>query len=1535
MKRSGLADILPLTPLQEGMYFHAAYDEKTPDVYNTQLVLELDGPLDAPALRDAVHALLRRHPNLRAMFLHEGLDQPMQVVPHEAEVPWHETDLSGLPEEQQDKEYESRLNEDRARRFDLGRAPLLRCTLLRLAARRHRLVVTNHHILLDGWSLPLLVEELFRLYANGDDTVQARPVPYKTYLAWIVAQEREPALSRWGREMAGVESATLLVRDGHGHGRPATLPRTLGFQLSPETTGALEAQARRHGLTLNTLVQCAWGLLLGRLAGRDDVVFGTTVSGRPPQIDGIESMIGFFINTIPVRVRAARGDALLDVCRRLQDSQAELRELHHVGLADIQRITGVGDLFDTLLVFENYPFDESSLPRAGALRVVRAESHDATHYPLTFAALPGRSLGFRVDYRPDLLDEGRVRQITERLERVLVALAADLRAPVGRLDILDPPERARLLELGRGAAPRTPRATAQGPGLAGLFEAQAARTPDAVAVVSGTGTVTYAELNVRANRLAHRLIASGVRRESPVALLLERSIDAVVAALAVVKAGGAYVPIHDSFPADRVAWVLDITGATVFVTDRANRDRVPRNEVDVVLADDTAGPGERHDDPRLVTHPRQSAYVMFTSGSTGVPKGVAVTHADVSALAFDARWSGGSHRRVLMHSPYAFDASTYEMWAPLLSGGRVVLGPAGGIDAQALRQTVAEHGVTAVFLTTALFNVLAEEHPDAFRGMREVLTGGEAASPMAMRRVLSHCPGLALGHVYGPTETTTFVTHWPMRDVDEVADVPPIGRPLDGTRALVLDAGLGLVPPGVVGELHIAGAGLARGYWGRGGLTAERFVACPHGAPGKRMYRTGDLVRWNEDGALEYCGRVDGQVKVRGFRIEPGEVEAALCRHPSVARATVVVREDQPGSRRLVAYVVPAPGHRMDGAELRRFAAGLLPEFMVPAAVVELAELPLTGNGKVDRAALPAPAWDHGEAGPARAPRTVREDVLHGLFSEVLGVPSVGADDSFFDLGGDSIMSIQLVGRARRAGLNLTPRQVFELKTVERLAAAARDIDDVAPEDADDVAWGEVPETPVVAWLRERGGPVEGFHQSMLVQVPAGIDDGSLVAALQHLLDGHDALRLRLHRTVGEWRLEIPPKGSVRADACFRRADLADAEKATFALHADAARARLAPQDGILMQAVRFDTDPTRPSRLLLLLHHLAVDGVSWRILLPDLARAAQAIADGRSPEPVEQGTSFRRWAHLLRKQAQAPARTAELPVWRRILTGADPSLTDLAPDPARDTAHTVHRITRELPARITEQLLTTVPAAVRGGPDDVLLTGLALAVAEWRRERGRGEGTAVLVDVENHGREELGTGADLSRTVGWFTSVHPVRLDTKIADRRTSPSLLPALKRVKEQLRALPDHGIGYGLLRYLNPRTGPDLADLATPQIGFNYLGRFETSAAADWSPAGQDTPLGGGSDDTMPVAHPLEVAALTRTDPEGPRLLISLAWPEALLTKSAVDDLADALVAALTELALSVGDHHTGGYTPSDLPLVPLSQADIDELETDWGI
>ncbi|MFE4261097.1 amino acid adenylation domain-containing protein [Streptomyces sp. NPDC056883] len=1518
MKRSGLADILPLTSLQEGMYFHSSYDTDAPDLYNTQLVLDLQGPLDAPALRAGVEALLRRHPNLRAMFWHEGLDRTMQVIPHEVELPWRETDLGGRSESEQDRAFEDLLTRDRARRFDLGDAPLLRCTLVRLGAERHRLVLTNHHILLDGWSLPVLLDELFRLYEGG---ALPRAVPYKNYLAWLAGREREPALAAWREALAGFEAPTLLVPGEHE--RATVMPHTVELELSEELSSELEATARRNGLTLNTLIQSAWGLLLGSLAGSDDVVFGTTVSGRPPEIDGVESMVGLFINTVPVRFPYRRTDSLLDACRALQGRQALLMEHQHIGLADIQRQVGAGDLFDTLLVFENYPFEPDALPAAGGLRVTRAKSYDATHYPLTVAAMPGPRLRFRLDHRPDLLDRETVTAIAARLERLLVTMTENPLTPVGEIGALTPlPSPAtETQQPGNGASTALPERD-----LTALFEAQARRTPTAVALVSGEVQLMYTELNVLANRLARRLVAQGVGPESCVLLLADRSPDLVVAILAILKAGGAYVPLHADSPSSRWQSAAAETGARVVLVDRAGRGRECGPGIHEIVIGDAAHEGP-YADLGLPCTPDRLAYVMYTSGSTGEPKGVAATHRDVVSLAYDRAWDATGPARTLVYAPHAFDASTAELWVPLLFGGRLVVAPAGDLDIDALARVVTEERVERLWLTAGLFDLAAQQQPQLFAGVREVWTGGDVVPAEAVRRVLDHCPGTAVVNGYGPTETTTFATHHRMTAGAAPAASVPIGRPLDNHQVHVLDERLRPVPHGTVGELHVAGAGLARGYLGRSAATSERFVANPFGAPGSRMYRTGDLVRWGTAGALEFVGRADDQVKIRGFRIEPGEVGAVLGRHPAVARAAVVVREDRPGDKRLTAYVVPAEGTAVDAGELRRHTADALPAYMVPVAFVLLDELPLTRNGKVDRAALPRPAIEHAPVG--RLHRTPREEALCALFTDVLGVPGVGVGDSFFDLGGDSIMSIQLVGRARKAGLVLSPRQVFELKTVEALAAAARSVD-AAPDAVADEPVGELKPTPVMEWLRGLGGPIDGFHQSMTVQVPAGLDEELLRDALQVLLDRHDALRTILRRTPGRWTLEIPPKGAVRAADCLHRVDLAAEGDSWPGRHAEAARARLAPEDGRILQAVWFDAGPERPGRLLLVIHHLAVDGVSWRILLPDLAAAAQALAAGRQPEPADGATSVRRWSQLLHAQAQAPTREAELPVWRRVLAAPEPLLTDRPLDPARDLARTVRYVRRELPADLTESLLTKVPAAVNGGVDDVLLTGLALATADWRRRRGAGDDTAVLVDVEGHGREELGEGVDLSRTVGWFTSMHPVRVDPKVANWRTSPSLIEGLKRVKEQRRALPDHGIGYGLLRYLNPRSAQELETQAAPQIGFNYLGRFSAPTAGDWAPAPAEDLLGSGSDEDMPVAHALEVAMLTRDEADGPRLDISLMWPEALLAEGAVHDLADTLVATLRALPGRIDTYRAGGHTPSDLPLVSLSQEDIDDLD-----
>ncbi|WP_067488574.1 non-ribosomal peptide synthetase [Actinomadura hibisca] len=1030
-KQSQLEDVLPLSPLQQGLFFHALYDDAGQDVYTAQLVFDLDGPLDAAALRAAAATLLRRHANLRSGFRQRKEGTPVQVVHRQVRLPWTETDLSALPEAERAAEAAAIADRERATPFDMAKPPLLRFVLIKLGDDRHRMVFTNHHILLDGWSTPILQTELFALYlTRGDDTGMPRVTPYKNYLAWVARQDRAAAEDAWRHALDGVDEPTFIApAPSSSTGEPGRVRLVLDEDL----TAALNARARAHGVTLNTVLQLAWGTLLGRLTGRTDVVFGAAVSGRPPELPGVEQMIGLFINTLPVRVRARPADTVAQALARLQGEQADLMVHHHLGLTDIQRLTGVGTLFDTMTVLENYPFDpDAAAADLGGLTIRPHDGYDATHYPLALAAVPGKGLSLRLDHRTDVYSADDAERLVGRLVRVLEHIAYHPDLPLARVDVLDDAERALVLDTWQG--PVTGRAGRPPATITERFAAHVAATPDAVAIRADGASITYAELDARADRLAHFLAARGVGPETRVATLLDRSADVVVATLAIVKAGGVYAPIHLSYPPDRVEWAVNEVKAPVLLVDPTTAAQVEglNTAADVIVLDgDVEAPADAPSGPPPVTvHPDQVAYVLFTSGSTGLPKGVMVRHRDVVDLADDAAMRNGAHDRVLMHSPHAFDASTYEIWMPLLHGGTLVVAPPGRLDAAGLERVVTAEDVTGLFITTTLFNLVAEERPQAFAHLKEVLTGGEAGSVAAMRKVLAACPDTGVGNVYGPTECTTYTTILGMRaPLADGETQPVLGSPIDDMRVYLLDENLRAVPPGVTGEAYIAGAGMGRGYLDRPVLTAERFVADPFGKPGDRMYRTGDLLRWRHDGTLEYVDRADFQVKIRGFRIELGEIEAALADHPAVANAAVIVREDSPGVKRLAAYVVPAADY--DAAALRRHLAGRLPEYMVPAAFVRLDTLPTGPTGKLDRRALPAPDFE--EAALGRAPATAEEELLCGLFAQVLGLERVGADVSFFDLGGDSITALKLVTQARQHGVEFTPRDVFTRQTVEGL----------------------------------------------------------------------------------------------------------------------------------------------------------------------------------------------------------------------------------------------------------------------------------------------------------------------------------------------------------------------------------------------------------------------------------------------------------------------------------------------------------------------
>ncbi|MDO3686678.1 non-ribosomal peptide synthetase [Micromonospora sp. C28ISP2-4] len=1548
-----LADVLPPAPLQDGLLFLSAYDERAPDVYTVQFVFDLEGTLDAIRLRAAAQALLDRHPGLRSGFTQHELRRPVAVVLAAVEVDWREPDLSATAPAELDSALAGLLAADRAERFDLARPPLLRFTLVRLPDDRYRLVLTNHHILLDGWSMPVLAGELFALYRSGGRGDGLPPVTdARAYPAWRVRQDRGAAETAWREALGGLTEPTLVAPAVTG--RSPTPPEKLRRQLPTSLTEALTRTARTAGVTLNTVVQAAWAVLVGSLTARDDVVFGATVAGRPAELPGVESMVGLFINTVPVRVRLDPAEPVTAMLRRVQERQSALQPHQHLGLADIQRLAGHGELFDTLVVFENYPVDPGVLDLAGTGLAVRGvHGLDATHYPLSLVLVPGDRLGLRLEYRPDVVDRDGADALLDRACRLLGDIAADPAAPVGRLEPITPAERRRVLVESNATTHPVPEAT-----LPDLLARQAAATPNAVAVVfEGTG-LTFAELDRDSNRLARLLIAGGVAPERFVAVAVPRSRELVVALWAVLKAGAAYLPVDPDYPDDRIAYLLDDARPALVLTTRATAGRAGDAAVLVLDADEVRRATAELSPAALTDADRHApltaanpAYMIYTSGSTGRPKGVVVPHAGiVNRLA----WMQNEYRltdadRVLQKTPSSFDVSVWEFfWATVVGATLVMARPEGHRDPAYLAELIrAERVTTLHFVPSMLAAFLAEPAAARCTGMRRVICSGEALPVELAERFFSTVDptgehGVELHNLYGPTEASVDVTYWPCRPGERSV---PIGVPVWNTRLYVLDAFLRPVPPGVAGELYLAGVQLARGYRGRAGLTAERFVADPFAAslaaadpcvvPGERMYRTGDVVRRRCDGVLEYVGRTDHQVKIRGFRIELGEIEVVLAEHQSVGQCVVLAREDQPGVRRLVGYAVPAAGREIDETALREHVAGRLPDHMVPAAVVALDVLPVTVNGKLDRAALPAPDFVEATTG-GRAASTPREELLAALVAEVLGLPRVGVDDSFFDLGGDSIVSIQLVSRARSAGLTLTPREVFTHKTVAGLAAVARETAGVAVTDPD-AGIGELPLTPIVHWWLERAGPLGGFHQSVVVPARAGMNLDRLRDAVQALLDHHDALRMRLIGGVGQRRLVIGPRGAVAAeDLITHRPAAADPHSEQgvpdLAALAEAARLRLDPAAGRMLHVVWCEGAAGQPGHLLILAHHLVVDGVSWRILLPDLT-AALAAPPGSPPRLTPAGTSLREWAGYLVRDAHSPDRLAELPFWTKLLDQAEPPLAARALDPARDTVATLAEFRVELPVDRTQSLLTTVPALFHARVDDALLAALALAVARRRAQRGLGDDPSVLVDLERHGRADL-PGVDLSRTVGWFTSLTPVRLDPGTVDwhqlREGGPAVAVALKRVKEQLRAAPDDGLGYGLLRHLNEETAGVLAESAEAQVMFNYLGRL---GGADGAGAG----IGGGADPQQPVAYPVEVAAWTADTDAGPRLTSVWRWPGELLDEADVRQLADDWRAALDGVVAYAASGGTGGHTPSDLTLGSLSQDEIDEfedeLEAEW--
>jgi amino acid adenylation domain-containing protein/non-ribosomal peptide synthase protein (TIGR01720 family) len=1228
-------DVYPLTPLQAGMLFHSLVDGD-PTAYQDQVRIRLAGVRDPRRFGQAWQQVVDRTPALRIRLAWQDVDRPVQVVTRHVTVP--------IVHYGPDADVDAVVAEDRRTGFDLAAGPLLRITVLTLSEDEILVLWTSHHVLLDGWSAAQVFADVCALYAGT--ATPSRP-PFRDYLDWLATSDVGTAERYWRELVADVDAPTPLPYDR----QPVEAHRTrseksVHLVLTEADTARLREVAGGHALTVNTVVQGAWALLLSRYSGERDVLFGTTVSGRPAELPGVESMLGMFINTVPTRARVAAGRPAADWLRALQDEQSESRAFDFVALTQIQSFSGVPadrGLFDSMVVFENYPIGEQGIP--GMPRVLDVAATNETNFPLCLRVSLDDELALHLSYDPALFDATSIRALAERLRTVLASFVESPDRPLRTLSWLSTDEQARALALSLGVG--SPPSSASVPE---LFAAQARRTPDAPAVTSGDLTLTYAELDRSANQLAHHLLGLGVRPEDRVALCMDPSVEHVIAELAVLKAGGAYVPVDLRAPELRVAAVLAEAEPTV---------RLTRQDVHV---------GGPTDDPGVPVSAAGLAYVMYTSGSTGTPKGVAVTHRDVVALVTDSRFAGGAHQRVLAHSPLAFDASTYELWVPLLRGGQVVLPPAPDVTVRML----ADLDVTALWLTAGLFRLVAQEDPTCLAGVREVWTGGDVVPPAAVRQVLAACPDITVVDGYGPTETTTFATSYRMTAADPVPESVPIGRPLDAMRTYVLDTDLRLVPPGVYGELHIAGIGLGRGYLGRPGPTAERFVVDPFGAPGTRMYRTGDVVRWTADGLLEFGGRADDQVKLRGFRIELGEIEVTLAGHDAVSQAVVAVRKDVSGRTGLVGYLVPRPGVDLDVAEVRGHLADLLPTYMVPSAFVVLERLPLNRNGKVDRRSLPDPTPPEHTEDRYVAPRTDLERTLAGIWADLLGVPRVGVRDNFFELGGDSITSIRLVSRVLAVcGVTVSPRALFTTPTLAGFAGTvARARTEHIPVLVRD---GAIPQSFAQArlWFLDQFEPGGSeYVTAATVRLRGELDVPALAAAFTALVTRHESLRTTFDECDGVGVQVVHPPSPVTVPVL----DLSDLppDRRACALDRVLATEGGRPFDlrhGPLLRPTLVRMSPDEHV-LTLAVHHIVTDGWSNGIVAAELSQLYRAALGGAPADLAPLPLRYADYAAWQRELLAESTMDGQLAYWRTRL--ADLAPLELPTDRPRPPVRTV-----------------------------------------------------------------------------------------------------------------------------------------------------------------------------------------------------------------------------------------------------------------------
>ncbi|WP_121692597.1 non-ribosomal peptide synthetase [Bacillus velezensis] len=1484
-------DTYPVSSAQKRMYVLQQLEDGGVG-YNMPAVLELTGPLDRGRLEETFRQLVERHESLRTSFETGPDGEPVQRI-HDS-VPFQ------LDEAESADAF--------VRPFCLEEGPLFRAALVKESDERHLLLTDMHHIISDGVSVNTLIKEFGELYAGR--SLAPMRLQYKDYAVWQRSfQEKEGYQKQeayWLKRLEGELPVLELPADKPRPAVRSFAGGSVSCTLDAETASGLHRIARDHGSTLYMVLLAAYNTLLARLSGQEDIIVGSPIAGRPHK--DLEPILGMFVNTLAIRTEPKGDKRFTDYLAEVR--QAALEAYEHqdypfeelVERLGVQRDMSRNPLFDAMFVLQNMERESLVLNKLHLTQAADT-SHKTAKFDATLYASEGSdgSISFDFELNTDIYQKQTIEKWLSYFTRILTKVIENQAIPLGDIHVLDDAETNRVIYQFNQTKSDYPRHET----ISRLFERQAKETPDARAVVYDGQILTYRELNERANRIAAALRSNGVGPESVVALLTGRTTELASGILGILKAGGAYLPIGDDVPRERAEWMLKDCKADILLqSDKL--DGLPLSGKRLFIEDIQTKAGLSSENPEPLGGPESLAYMIYTSGSTGAPKGVMIEQRSVIRLVKNSNYIDFTPKdRLLFTSSLGFDVTTFEIFGPLLNGASLYVSDQETyLDSDVLETFIQQNGITTLWLTSSLFNHLSEQNKDVFSGLSRLIIGGEALSPSHVNRVRNALPHLSVWNGYGPTENTTFSTCFLIEQSYDHSI--PIGRPVGNSTAYIINSRGTPQPIGVIGELCTGGDGVARGYFGRPELTQEKFVPNPF-VPGERMYRTGDLARWLPDGTIEYAGRMDDQVKIRGYRVELGEIEAALRSLDGVKEAAVSVRTGQSGNKELIAYMSLQAD--MDTEKVRSSLSKQLPNYMVPAYMMELEKLPLTPNGKLDRKNLPEPELTLQTA--YTAPRNELEEQLSVIWQEVLGTKQVGIEDSFFELGGDSIKALQVSARLGRYGWKMTASDLFRHPSIKELAPLIRKAERVIDQRP---VEGDIPWTPVQHWfLSQRMENRNHFNQSVMMFSSDALQKQPLKEALEHLVIHHDALRI----TVSEENESIRQINHGIQKAELYTLDIWDmSETDTWEREIEtevaALQQRMDIEKGPLLKAGWFKT--RSGDYLFITVHHLAVDGVSWRILLEDLSAAYTQAVKGQPVQLPPKTDSFKQYAERLSEYAKSSKLMREEEYWRFIEEETAAELPYEKPQHQTGADSIRQTVSFTLTEEETSVLLQQVNRAYHTDTQDILLTAAALALRDWTG------GGRLRIAMEGHGREHIMPELDISRTVGWFTSMYPVLIDLNTA----GSELGTAVKTVKDTLGRIPDKGIGYGILKYMTPPEQKTIRFRQAPEISFNYLGQFnDTEDQHTFSLSG----LASGHDitPTWQREQAVEMSAMAAQN----KLHFSLSYPPSRFSKETMEQLLQTLQQYLRDIMAHCTGKEESEKTVSDFSSKTLTSDDLDSI------